>query len=195
MSNTKLQQYKCHKVVWAAKIEHIETPAPDFKPSENNAQAFYPALLSLSGMATRNVSESWMAKHRPEVGGYFVEYEDGYSSFSPAATFESGYTAITGGYRFGDALNHLMAGKCVARSGWNGKGMFIWLNKGSCESMAPEPTDRLIGGVPQHLFDLGDTGTVTRMPNINMRAADGSTVTGWLASQTDMLATDWQVLE
>ena len=39
------------------------------------------------------------------------------------------------------------------------------------------------------------TGTITRLPNLNMRAATGSTVTGWLASQTDILAEDWVDLD
>jgi hypothetical protein len=35
-----------------------------------------------------------MKKHRPQVGGYYVLYEDGYHSFSPAPAFESGYSLI-----------------------------------------------------------------------------------------------------
>jgi hypothetical protein len=33
-----------------------------------------------------------MHKHKPQVGGYFVQYRDGYKSFSPAAAFEEGYS-------------------------------------------------------------------------------------------------------
>lgn len=95
---------------------------------------------------------------------------------------------------FGEALAALKQGKRVARSGWNGKGMFIYLNRGSSEHLSP---DRSLHreGIPEGLFELGDTGTVTRLPNLNMKAASGSTVTGWLASQTDVLAEDWEVLE
>ena len=53
----------------------------------------------------------------------------------------------------------------------------------------------LIDGVHPDLFEKGATGTVTRLPNINMRAASGATVTGWLASQTDILAEDWTIVE
>lgn len=97
----------------------------------------------------------------------------------------------TQGLSFGEALHHIKHGKACARAGWNGKGMFVYLNKGSRD--AYENSVRLIGGVSQELFENGDVGTVTRMPNLNMRAADGSTVTGWLASQTDMLAEDWEL--
>ena len=40
------------------------------------------------------VDNEFMNKHKPVVGGYFVIYEDGYTSFSPAAAFESGYTRV-----------------------------------------------------------------------------------------------------
>ena len=92
---------------------------------------------------------------------------------------------------FGEAIGHLKAGGRVARAGWNGKGMFVWLNKGS----TPDHVKGLyLNGVSTGLFELGDVGTAVRMPNLNLRAADGSTVTGWLASQTDMLAEDWVVV-
>jgi hypothetical protein len=106
---------------------------------------------------------------------------------------------------FGAAIEAIKAGKRVARSGWNGKGMFVYLNKGSVDYRSVEdavtgedlPKAALgnIGGVSLSLFEKGDKGTVARFPNVNMRAAGGETVTGWLASQTDMLAEDWQVLE
>lgn len=96
-------------------------------------------------------------------------------------------------FDFGDAIRHVKDGRRVAREGWNGKGMFVYLNRGSeCGS---EMCGSHTGGVPRRLFDAGDFGTVTRMPNFNMRAADGGTVTGWLASQTDMLAEDWVLVD
>lgn len=94
---------------------------------------------------------------------------------------------------FGQAIRLLKQGKRVARAGWNGKGMFLWLNKGS--SPVDTALVETIDGVKADLFDLGDAGTTCRLPNINMRSATGATVTGWLASQTDMLAEDWDVVE
>lgn len=95
---------------------------------------------------------------------------------------------------FGEALEALKQGHCVARAGWNGKGMFICLNKGSSEVLSPDRSGQ-VEGISEKHFELGMTGTVTRLPNLNMRAATGSTVTGWLASQTDLLAEDWQIVE
>lgn len=98
---------------------------------------------------------------------------------------------------FGDAIQAVKAGKRAARAGWNGKGMFIYLNRGIFD---PEPFAGLpappaaIDGIPADLFNYGVPGTITRLPNINMRSASGTTVTGWLASQTDLLAEDWDVV-
>lgn len=100
---------------------------------------------------------------------------------------------------FGEALEALKEGKQVARAGWNGKKMYLWLNKGSFDYHSTvkdgkATIDENIEGIPAPLFEGGDSGTITRLPNINMRAATGSTVTGWLASQTDVLAEDWVIV-
>lgn len=99
---------------------------------------------------------------------------------------------------FGQAIEALKKGERVARAGWNGKDMFLWLNKGSFDGSPlnitnpiPEDHGSTMEGIRFPLFTVGDVGTVTRLPNINMHTALGSTVTGWLASQTDMLAEDW----
>lgn len=94
---------------------------------------------------------------------------------------------------FGKALQALKEGEAVARAGWNGKGMFLFLNKGSRDTSMTLASP-YVEGIDHRLFEAGDNGTITRLPNINMRAATGSTVTGWLASQTDMLAEDWEII-
>ncbi len=99
---------------------------------------------------------------------------------------------------FGQAVEALKQGKAIARKGWNGKGMSLWLNKGISHFNEDVP-----GGIEAithieeikiSLFEKGSEGVVRRLPNINMTAATGSTVTGWLASQTDILAEDWTIL-
>ena len=89
-------------------------------------------------------------------------------------------------FDFGEALKHLKEGKAVARKGWNGKGMFITLQNGSEVSgndMRNEPAKNHYGN-----------NKVKVCPHIDMKAADGSYVVGWLASQTDMLAEDWDIV-
>lgn len=138
--------------------------------------------------------------------GYLVEYTDGgeandsrhagYITWSPKEVFDAAYRSTEGDEQrltFGDAIHFAKQGQRVARSGWNGKGMFVWMNPGSFDANV-HGMDTHVGGIKCSLFSLGDHGTTTRLPNMNMRAADGSTVTGWLASQTDMLAEDWCVL-
>lgn len=46
------------------------------------------------GFAPFKVDNAYFMKHRPQVGGYYVVYDDGYKSFSPAKAFEEGYTRI-----------------------------------------------------------------------------------------------------
>lgn len=95
---------------------------------------------------------------------------------------------------FGEAIESLKKVNRIARAGWNGKGMFLYLNKGSIPVLAERC--RYIEGISDHLFDLSDDGTSTvHLPNINMSTPSGSIVHGWLASQTDILSEDWIIVE
>lgn len=88
---------------------------------------------------------------------------------------------------FGMAIVALKRGLCVARKGWNGKGMFLTLQQGSevdGDSMRNEGAKNFYSGCKCSIA-----------PHIDMKAADGTYVVGWLASQTDMLAEDWEVVE
>lgn len=81
---------------------------------------------------------------------------------------------------FGDALAALKQGGRVAREGWNGKGMFLFLVPGSTFKVNRPP---LLGIYPE--------GTeINYCPHIDMKTADNKIVP-WLASQTDVLAEDW----
>lgn len=84
---------------------------------------------------------------------------------------------------FGQALAQLKEGKRVARDGWNGKGMFIFLVPGSTFQVSRPP---LLGIYPEGT-------TINYQPHIDMRAAQG-TIVPWLASQSDVLASDWGVV-
>lgn len=94
---------------------------------------------------------------------------------------------------FGRAIEALKSGKKVTRAGWNGKGMFIYLTSGSkvpAVSMKPETANYLFG---EKLLECDEIVTIN--PHIDMKASDGTVVIGWFASQTDMLAEDWNVVE
>lgn len=70
---------------------------------------------------------------------------------------------------FGFAIWALRRGDAVTRHGWNGRGMWLKLQ-------------------------TPDAGSKMSLPYIYMRTVQGDLVP-WLASQTDMLATDWQIVE
>ena len=93
---------------------------------------------------------------------------------------------------FGDALRALKAGAKVARKGWNGKNMWIALTPGSAFEAAHAKCGH---AAAKRAAELEPDDEIELLPHIDMRAADGSMVIGWLASQTDMLAEDWVVLE
>lgn len=91
---------------------------------------------------------------------------------------------------FGEALKVLKAGGRVRRAGWNGKGMWLALTPGSERVVR----DGKFSGAAARLVEAEAPETVRIGAHIDMRAADGSLVIGWLASQTDMLAEDWEVV-
>lgn len=82
----EMPKYQCHKQVWALKIQSISV-------GKSNEQ-FVLLHFEEDGYAPLPVSADWHFKHKPEVGGYYVVYEDGYKSYSPSAAFESGYSLI-----------------------------------------------------------------------------------------------------
>lgn len=85
-SHPKLPRYKCHKVVEAFKIASIEYAG---KPT-NDTNIF----VIKGENCSVTVEYAYMHKHQPKDGGYYVRYEDGYESYSPAAAFESGYRPV-----------------------------------------------------------------------------------------------------
>lgn len=87
-------------------------------------------------------------------------------------------------YDFSWALRQIKQGEKVAREGWNGKGMFIFLVPGSIFQVSRPP---LLGIYPEGT-------TINYHGHIDMKTADNMVVP-WLASQTDVLAEDWCVVE
>lgn len=84
---------------------------------------------------------------------------------------------------FSDALHALKLGEKVAREGWNGKGMFIYVVPGSNFTVNRAP---LLGIYPE--------GTeINYRPHIDMRDAEGKCGV-WFASQTDLFAEDWVIV-
>jgi len=89
---------------------------------------------------------------------------------------------------FGQAIEALKEGKKVAREGWNGKNMHLWL-------LQPTIVKKEWVKDPMLLSVFGDRDELSCLGSIRMLTATGEVLTGWLASQTDMLSEDWIILD
>ena len=117
----------------------------------------------------------------PNREGYLVKYHDDYQSWSPKEIFEEAYRP-TDGMNFGLAIEAMKKGLRVARAGWNGKGMFLYYVPANHYPPVTQIAKETFGDlVPYDAY-------------IAMKTVQGSAVP-WLASQTDMLADDWTIVE
>lgn len=92
---------------------------------------------------------------------------------------------------FGIALEALKQGKRIAREGWNGKGMFLFLLPAGTV-----PTKAIHDPMLRQVIESEIQGdTFEALGSIRMFTADKKILTGWLASQTDMLSEDWIILD
>lgn len=118
--------------------------------------------------------------------GYKVIYPDGYESWSPQDAFEAAYRETTG-MNFGLAVEAAKMGKRIARRGWNGEGMWVIYRTGYPDGIPCNKNTADAVGIPE--------GTLFKVrPYLQMKCVDGS-FQMWLASQTDMLADDWYIVE
>lgn len=159
----------------------------------------------------------------PAEEGYIVHYPDGYVSWCPKAKFEAAGRPCDG-MTFGMAIEAMKRGKRVARRGWNenllppivqpapkhdkeaynkygqfsrlnfpetvfSPRMYLWL--------LPAANVKAEWCKEEHLKALAEQngGEFECLASIRMKTADDKVLTGWLASQTDMLAEDWEIVE
>ena len=112
--------------------------------------------------------------------GYKVRYPDGYMSWSPKNVFEEAYMPCTA-MNFGLAIEAAKMGRRIARRGWNGKNQYVELAQ--CISYVNANGDAVNA---EH----------EAMGNKALAFVGTSGVQlGWLASQADMLAEDWYIVE
>lgn len=102
---------------------------------------------------------------------------------------------------FGEAIEALNCGEYVTRKGWNGRGMFIYKTPGSTVELGnlkPHVQEAVTKGLNLRGQVSYTSYQVEILPHIDMWTinAEGrrAILCGWLASQSDMLATDWEVL-
>lgn len=134
--------------------------------------------------------------------GYLVEYTDGgkpnddrhagYISWTPKEQADAAYRP-TDGMSFGLALEALKKGARVARTGWNGKGMFVVLMpRLQLPPYSTQGTERKVNDRTAKW--IGEDTPLDCSPYLAMWTADRKWQPGWLASQADMLADDWQIV-
>lgn len=115
----------------------------------------------------------------PTDKGYLVRYSNDYESWSPLKLFEEAYRKCDN-MTFGLAIEAMKKGKKVARQGWNGKTQYIELATNisyvNAENKVINCDHNAIGN--KAIAFVGTSG-------VQM---------GWLASQADMLAEDWVIV-
>ncbi|NEU94801.1 DUF2829 domain-containing protein [Bradyrhizobium uaiense] len=96
-------------------------------------------------------------------------------------------------FGIGRAVKEMQEGRAVRRAGWNGKGMFIVLMPAL--QLPPYNTQ----GTERKVNDrtakwIGEDQPLDCQPYIAMYTAAKQWQPGWLCSQADLLATDWEVV-
>lgn len=90
-------------------------------------------------------------------------------------------------FGIGEAVKEMYNGNKVRRKGWNGKGMWIVLQKAYPNGIPINKNTAEATGIPE--------GTICKfLPYLMMKTADDSFVP-WLCSQTDILAIDWEIAD
>ena len=210
-SSKPIPKYKSHKEVWALKINKVvlDRDIAGIQGRETDGSAYL--YFEVGGYTPIKVPFAYVDKHNPKAGGYYVVYEDGYKSWSPAEAFENGYSKVSrpnnesdksttepleekSGLSFGQAIEALNAGIRVSREGWNGKGMFVFQRPGDT---LDQDFIHKVKSLPESTkaFLVNQNKDIEFTPYLCMWDADGKIINGWLASQSDMLAEDWYVLD
>lgn len=167
-----LLTYQSIKTVKAAKITDIIVAEDSRSPLGRRGK-----LITDEGDIF--VYGDYLFDHKPQVGGYYVQYADGYESYSPATAFEQDYFLMgkTIGLGFSSALELIKRGKRVQRLNWNGAGQWVMM-------MQPGVSTYKEGVIR---FPIQDC--------IALKTAQGTIQPGWVPSIGDLLAEDWQQVD
>lgn len=172
-----MKTYICSKVIHAVPVKMVNgCPWPDGLPLPEISE---PAQISEHCGSTCEV-------HIEDGYMFTTSKDDRYPQYMSAAEFEK-ICRSTEDMNFGDALVALKQGKRVARKGWNGKNMSVAYQKGYPDGIPCNKNTAQAWGMEEgELFKC--------RPYLQMRCADG-TFQMWLASQSDILADDWYIVE
>lgn len=141
--------------------------------------------LSLDNGEQVIATQEMIARMTPVIGDYWVVQSDGYTYLNPKLVFERKYSPLKGkGLTFSEALELIKRGKKLARSGWNGSNMFLYLVHGSEFEINRAPLNAV--------FEMG--ARIKYRPHIDLKAADG-TCGVWSPNNSDVLGEDWYIVE
>ena len=119
------------------------------------------------------------ADENPDDAGYKVVYPDAYVSWAPAKAFEEAYRKCDE-LPFGLAIEAAKKGKKIARKGWNGKNQYV--------ELATNISYKADGEIVNCEHDAIGNKALAFVGTSGVQL-------GWLASQADMLADDWCILD
>lgn len=172
-----MKTYICSKVITAVPVKMVNgTPWPEGLPMPEISEP-----LQISEHCGCNCMV-----HIEEGYMFTTSKDDRYPQFISKEDFDK-MCRSTEGMNFGDALLVLKQGKRVARKGWNGKNMSVAYQKGYPDGIPCNKNTAQAWGMEEgELFKC--------RPYLQMRCADG-TFQMWLASQSDILADDWYIVE
>ena len=122
-----------------------------------------------------------------------IEGFDGYVSWSPMEQFVDAYQPLYA-MTFGHAIEMLKQGERVQRASWNDKDMWIVLMTAmSLPSYNTQDTEKKVNDRTAKF--IGKDTPLNTGAYLAMWTADKVWQPGWLASQADILANDWMVVE
>lgn len=117
-----------------------------------------------------------------DKGHIVKDLTSGHTNWFPDTIFNINFKQPSG-LTFGEAIEIMLLGGKVARKGWNGKGMWILLVAGTSVPMTYPGSAYYNAGIKETTVDS----------HIDMYTAGGTMQPGWLASQADILAQDWEI--
>lgn len=131
--------------------------------------------------------------------GYLVKYENGFEFWVSKEEFEKSNKPCNR-LTFGHAIEALKHGKRLAREGWNGNNMFIFMqvpaiiNKDIVPKMQSLPDD--VKAEFQKRFDNpSEQIDAIYYQNQIAMVSSSNVITGWSPSVSDALADDWTILD
>lgn len=186
----EFKQYQRKQVAELRPFQEGEQLDPSVSISQADRNAGSPKVGDMIARNPKNHEDQWLVSQK-----YFED------NFGPASQPKENLS-------FGEAIDALKQGKRVSRTGWNGKGMFIFMRPSDVlpRAMVVQQVKSLPQSVKDHIhfntvdylgndIPLEHGEPVTFGAYICMYAADKTIVNGWLASQTDILSEDWCILD